>query len=157
MADPRTPLQELQALGASAMDAMVAESKHRLELQAAILESLPDAKVVVDDSGKIVLVNQQTEFMFGYHRSELIGQRVEMLLPARLREVHTSHRQGYSNEPRTRSMGAELTLFGLRKGGNEFPIEIMLAPIVISSGSYTIAVIRRKSASAAAQASPLIR
>jgi PAS domain S-box-containing protein len=81
MADPRTPLQELQALGASAMDAMVAESKHRLELQAAILESLPDAKVVVDDSGKIVLVNQQTEFMFGYHRSELIGQRVEMLLP----------------------------------------------------------------------------
>jgi PAS domain S-box-containing protein len=138
----RSPLQELQAIG---VDTII-ESKQRLELQAAILERLPDAKVVVDQEGKIVLVNAQTEFMFGYHRTELIGQKVEMLLPTQAREIHVKHRSSYNDEPRIRSMDANPSLMGRRKNGKEFPIDIMLAPIVISWGSFTIAVIRRKPA-----------
>src|SRR6476469_6093550 len=86
----------------------------------ALLESAPDAMVIVDSEGSIVLVNAQTEKMFEYTRSELLGQPVEMLMPARLQAAHASHRAGYFGEPRVRAMGAALDLYGGRKDGTEF-------------------------------------
>jgi protein-histidine pros-kinase len=134
------PIEDLRSIGIDALTA----ARQRLDLQAAILENLPDAQVVTDETGTIVLVNSQTELMFGYHRSEMVGQKIEILLPEEVRERHTSHRSGYNDEPRTRSMGANLLLSGRRKSGKEFPVEIMLAPVVTASGAYTIAIIRRR-------------
>lgn len=125
-------------------DEITSEVTKRLELFNAIIESLPDAMIVVNEEGAITLVNSQTELMFGYHRSELMKQRVEILLPTALRDVHIRHRQGYMREPRVRAMGADLQLRGRRKSGAEFPIEIMLSPIVTTEGTYAIAVVRRK-------------
>src|SRR6202453_2858070 len=98
-----------------------AEDKFR-----ALLESAPDAMVLVDQRGKIVLVNSRTEEMFGYSRRELLGYPVEILLPERFHERHFQHRTDYVGDPRQRAMGAELELFGLRRDGTEFPVEISL-------------------------------
>src|SRR4051812_37134374 len=86
-----------------------------------LLEAAPDAIVGVDADGSIMLVNQQAERIFGYSRSELLGEPVERLVPKRYQGVHARHRSGYLG---TRPMGAELPLFGLRKDGTEFPAEI---------------------------------
>jgi protein-histidine pros-kinase len=82
--------------------------------------------------------------MFGYHHSELIGQKVEILLPQAIRDLHIKHRERFADDPRTRQMGTDLQLLGRRKNGSEFPVEIMLSPIVTITGSYAVAVIRRK-------------
>src|SRR5437763_60052 len=84
-----------------------------------LLESAPDAMVIVDVAGKIVLVNAQAEKLFGYTREELADERVEKLVPDRFREAHPKHREGYSGEPHTRPMGAGLDLYGRRKDGSE--------------------------------------
>ena len=102
----------------------------------ALLESAPDAKVIVDETGCILLVNSQTESLFGYQREELLNQPVEMLMPARFRQVHGNNRNGYFAAPRTRGMGNGLELAGLRKDGSEFPVEISLSPLV--SGGRTL-------------------
>jgi PAS domain S-box-containing protein len=99
-----------------------------------LLESAPDAMVIVDGSGQIVLVNQETEKQFGYRRIELLGHNVDMLVPERFRGRHPGRRSLYVSERRVRPMGKGLELFGLRKNGEEFPVEISLSPIETAEG-----------------------
>ena len=107
-----------------------------------LLEAAPDGMVVVDRQGRIRLVNSQAETLFGYQRGELLGHPIEILVPARFRSQHSPHRVGYFGNPRTRSMGAGLDLFGLRKDGSEFPAEISLAPVQTAEGTLVTAAVR---------------
>ncbi len=107
-----------------------------------LLESAPDAMVIADSKGTVTLLNGQAEKLFGYSRDELLGRPVELLLPERLRELHTAHRSGYSKEPRNRAMGAGLELYGRRKDGTEFPVEISLGPIRTEEGLLVMSAIR---------------
>ena len=107
-----------------------------------VLESAPDAMIIIDHFGKITVVNGQTERMFGYTRRQLLGQEVEMLLPEALRDRHISHRAGFAADPRLRPMGQDLELFGRRADGSLFPVEISLSPFTSSSGAFISSVIR---------------
>jgi len=107
-----------------------------------LLESAPDAMVIVDVNGVIRIINSQTEVMFGYRRDELYGQKVEMLIPERFRQPHLGHRANYFSNPKTRSLGAGVELFGLHKDGREFPVDISLSPLHTEEGMLVTAAIR---------------
>ena len=107
-----------------------------------LLDAAPDAMVVVDEAGAILLVNRQTESMFGYSRDELLGQSVEILVPERFRARHPEHRGMFRRTPRLRPMGEGLTLRGRRKDGTEFPVEIALSPVEFDGGTVIASTIR---------------
>lgn len=107
-----------------------------------LLESAPDAMIIVDGEGLITLVNGQAEAMFGYDRSEMVGQPIEILLPVGMRDVHVRNRVGYMDGPKLRPMGLGLDLVGLRKDLSEFPVEISLSPIATNDKRYVSSVIR---------------
>jgi len=108
----------------------------------AFLEAAPDAIVIVDRQGIIAIVNTLTEKMFGYARDELLGQPIEILVPARFRGRHVKDREGYSRTPRTRPMGAGQELWARRKDGSEFSVEISLSPLETEQGTLVTSIIR---------------
>lgn len=137
-----SPLETEQGILVSASIRDITTRKKAEEKFRGLLESAPDAIVIVNEDGIIQLVNAQTEKMFGYNRSEIISRKVELLIPERFRDNHTGHRNIFFNHPKARGMGIGLELFGIKKGGKEFPIEISLSPLDTEEGILVSAAIR---------------
>ena len=112
------------------------------EVYRRLLDAAPDAVIVVDEMGRIVLANKQTERLFGYHSHELIGERIEILVPERFREAHHGHRNRFFSVPKVRPMGTGLDLFGRKNDGSQFPVEISLSPLPTDEGTLISASIR---------------
>lgn len=106
------------------------------------VDAAPDGIIVVDDSGTIVFVNPMVGTMFGYARDELLGERIERLVPSSVRDTHIGDRERYIGHPRTRVMGSGLDLHGRRRSGEEFPVEISLSPVRSAAGTRVIAIVR---------------
>src|SRR5262245_25687849 len=102
------------------------------ELVRSVLDSAPDAMIVIDSGGTILFANRQVPGCFGWEAADIVGARVEMLLPERVRVKHAGHRESYARNLRVRPMGMGLDLFGIRKDGTEFPVEISLSPMPLS-------------------------
>ena len=120
----------------------LADPQRALSLFQQLWDSAPDAMAIVDQNGRIVLVNVQLEQMFGFRREELLGAPIDVLIPARVREKHREHIAKYRDHPHVRSMGIGLGLFALRKDGSEFPAEISLSPLKTDQGMLVFSSIR---------------
>ena len=131
-----------EVVGAAAIARDISERKRGERMFRGLLEAAPDAMVIVDGDARITLVNRQAEQLFGYERDELIGEPVELLLPRRLRDRHLGHRSAYFGNPQVRPMGFGRELFGLRRDGIEFPVEISLSPLRTDGGMLVSASIR---------------
>jgi len=107
-----------------------------------LLESAPDAMIIIDENGKIAIVNAQAESMFGYRRIEILGQPIEILLPERIRDRHRSHRQEFFADPKLRPMGEGFDLVARRRDNSEFPVEISLSPVNTDGHRFVSSVIR---------------
>lgn len=140
--------KRLQPLAARLVRAEAQSREHYEELQTStalmhsLFEDSPDAILVVDATGRIVEASPRTETLFGYPRAVLLTLTVESLLPKRYRTAHSAYRAAYSAKPHTRMMGRTLPLYGLRAGGGEFPVDVMLSPMVGSGESLIIAIVR---------------
>jgi PAS domain S-box-containing protein len=107
-----------------------------------IVELAPDAIMVVDEHGHVLLANRAAETMFGYDRATLVGLGVDALVPDGRRHAHRGHRSAYDTSPRTRPMGVDLDLWARRADGSEFPVEISLSPIALGDGARTVTIVR---------------
>lgn len=114
------------------------ESRDAQALFEKLFACSPDAIVVVNSEGRILEANPQVESLFGYASSELLGCLVEILIPDRFRSVHATHRSAYNERPSMRPMGSGLQLYGKRKDGTEFPVDIMISPVETADGKLVL-------------------
>lgn len=133
--DPDTAMAGL--MGTDKLHAEESEAYFRV-----LIEAAPDAMIIVDGDGEIVIVNGQAEKMFGYDRVEMLGNTIEMLLPERIRKAHVGHRDGFIKDPELRPMGINMELVGQRSDGSEFPVEISLSPVKTEKARFVSSVIR---------------
>ena len=137
---PGVPRARVGADGTPEPGELMVEVEH--DWSDALLDAAPDAMVVVDPGGRILLINDQTERLFGYSREELVGQEVDVLVPLTARQAHPAHRQRYLERPVPRPMGAGMQLAGRRKDGSEFPAEVSLSTVDTSRGTVVAAAVR---------------
>ena len=148
-------------VGVATVSRDLSEQEHREALYWGLLEAAPDAIVAVDTEGRIALANAQAERLFGYSRRNLLGQRIEMVVPEAAREVHVRHRQSYLDDPRPRAMGAGRRLTARHRLGHDIPVEISLNVLQTNGGPLVAAAIRdvtelRRAADASAQLAAIV-